>query len=1374
MTEQVYPTINDLPVIAEEGDIAIVEADGSVYHFLNGLGDPTYSWLLNNEVSNKFSLKDNIIDTFDSFHISFWNFAGDVSGDDYFNINLNRQDSSINVTNNQVLTMSDDVVAVKPISPLTENYPSSLRYNANSYLQFDSSFDDYDSVFKNFTIDGWYRNRKTGFLNVNNSEAICTIDGSLSVKNRGVSLHGRDWTFDSFADLNFKNNTWEHFAYTYDGYDINYFKDGKIETGTFDNNAEYSHGILSTSALDITRDAGFQAKVYFESGSTSDHVLFQIGSGSERTILHIESGILKLECHGLEAISPDYPVDDAFHVVSWDYKVDSKRIRLFIDGKLKATALGSPWVSNFWGNKEVEGIADFGTVEQASVKIQNVVQGNERHYYGGSYYRYYDTPMDMTEVSNGNLLISDKLNYGPAYCVLGAAGSAVGNRHIMDPNSNDLYYFEMSWNLPASPYGWFDYANLELRLMHAGWDGNNPALTVSGVYSWEKVRSHIYEYNVWGSYNTGSLRKIHRNEYDNTTYGYFAGGSNTTINVAGSKIYSIFLDFANQRVIKFLNGTHYSTEKFNLHHLAGRTPDGGGVILAFQDVTRIDNNTRRYWWSYNRVVVGEGTGPAGALAPRFTPYDTRRPEAKAKITFNSNEWFYDPAELHIQYVQAKASGVALPGRNEYPNLETNLLTLSSPHMYARSDNHNDWMKEASASVGSDSAYPNDLRYFPQCFNEFNGKILTVGADTVIQNDNNETGLSYAQQYVTQTGGTIRTVNATVLAGYSNNLRNYIDTVPVNGDAIYLEAGTYECSQPSAFSTEGIHGKKSILICGSDTRQVKINFNSTVSSFYGLIFATTTNENAQLAFLTLNRTSNRISTAQNANTVFMQAIGGKAYKVTFDFNNRSFTLLYDAAAKKTSSLVLEKCHFKNYSTYYIMTRGYAPTLTLIDNTFEDQFTNVGISTTTSHRLIGNNKSFMNLYKDSSERIFGSLLDGHMKNFMIRSGVQHQNSLTPPDSVGYYSGLQNDILIESFIGYRDLLRVSNDGVIYKKGVKIGTSDSTLKNQWVFNEFNYDGSNFTIRKNGTLSNTFVDLFDSHSLDSCEINWGFHDSYNISQDNYLVVPPQRGDLIHEILVDNNVRTYSSIPREVRIRDSDDLHFPFSAVTFTPISDSVVDVVGSLTATQAGPYASGSRAWFQQGSVNPGFDSISRGLIYNYNNAVIDSGLFVSYGDSLMSSDMIGAPYDITVDFSMTDDAGAAIRWNVNSVQTEKRVRIGYDSLDGGKFLLRQHRDSSLNKDRIAEVIFEAELINKVGDSLPLFRLDGDGLYLTPAVGPHTVTYHYLGVDVGDQASPYHLQRMLVKSADNSINDSDYIFITDSGLATSVVELYDSLGELP
>lgn len=1372
MTEQVYATVNDLPVIANEGDVAIIEADGSIYKFLNGLGNPTYSWLLSNDVSDNFSVKANILNSLDSFHISFWNFTSNVSGDDYFNINLKNQRSSITASN-QILTMSDNTVAVKPISPFSENYPSSIRFNANSYIQSDSTFDGYDSVFKSFTVEGWYRNRKSSFSNTENTEAICNVDGNLTIKNKSVTLNGRDWSFTNNSNSNFTLNTWENFAYTYDGYDVNYFKDGVLETGTFDDKAEYSHGQLLPSSFQLDRDAGFQAKVYFASTS-ANNVLFQMGSGSERTILHIDNGILKLECHGLTASASNFPNDDDYHVVSWDYKVDIKRIRLFIDGVLKASAIGSPWIANYWGNKEIEGISDFGLVETSSVVMQDVVQGNEQRYYGGAEYGsywQYTTPTNMTEVIDGNLFISDKVNYGPAYCVIGPSGTPVGNRHVMNPNSNDIYYFEISWERP-SVYFYYDFARIKLHLMHAAWDGTNPPLTVNGYYG--PYKSHIYEYNFFNSYGTGKLRYYYDANFDNSTTGYFSGGQGTNVTVRQSQIYSVFLDFANQRIIIFLDGSHYATEKFNLDRLNGRLPSGGGVVLAVQDVYKIDRQQRTRW-NYNFIINGSGTGVSGAYPNQYSSYDLRRPEAKAKISFNSNDWFYDPSELHINYVQNKAAGTHSGGYNQYPLSETSLSTISSPHMYARSDNHISWMKDSSA-VGNDSAYPHDLRYFPQCFNEMSGKILTIGADAVNQNPNNETGLSYAQAYVNETGGTIRTVNASTLLTYGNNLINYIQGSPslVDGDAIYLEPGTYNCNQPSNYSTDGIHANKSVLICGSSTKDVIINFYSNRNRYFGLIFGSSTDEKAQLAFLTLNRAGTSVYNAGRYDSIFYNSIKGKAYKVIFDFANRSFSLMHNTNNTKKADLILEKCYFKDYSNYNLMTRGYAPVLKLIDNIFSGKFLNTGISSTTSHILIGDNKSYMTNYSDSSDFISGSLLDGHMKNFMIRSGVKFDSTFTPSTDLNYYDSLENNILVESFIGYKNLLRMSNDGVVYKKEVSIGSSDNSLKNTWVFNEINYDGTALTINKNGVNVHTFTDLFDSHSLDSCEVTWGLHDSYNVSLDTYVTISPQKDDLIHEILLDDNTRTYSSVPVEVREADSIDTHFSFSARARSVTSDSIVDVAGSITSTQAGPYASGSRAWFPQGSVKLGFDSISTRIIYDYLGRPIDSGLFVSYSDSIMLSDMIGDPYDLTVEFTMYDDVGDAIRWNVDNYQPERRIRVGYDSLNGGKFLIRQFRDSALDKDRLASVTFNAELINKISDSLPLFRLDVAGDYLSPAASPHTLTYHYLGVDAGDQVSPYHLQRMNTKTADSDTIDSDYIFIGDSGTSPSTSILYDNLGDLP
>lgn len=1360
MTEQVYPNVTDLPIIANEGDVAVIEADGSVYHFLNGLGDPNYSWVLSNNASNKITVKENIVNTLDSFHVSFWNFTTLLNGKNYFTINLKNQDSSISDDTQTLILNEQDIVSVKPISPLSENYPSSIRFNGNSIIKSDSAFDNYDSTFKSFTVEGWYKNEKSGFSNIYSTEALTSIGKNFLIDNNNVIVHGRKYSFDSHSDINFKLGNWEHFAYTYDGYDVKNFKDGKQELGVFDNSYEYSHGPLSTSDFHLEDDAGFQAKVFFESTS-SNNVLFQIGAGTQKTILHIDAGVLKLDCHGLVASTSSFPSDDDYHVVSWDYKISTKRIRLFIDGDLKASAVGSPWIANYWGNKEVDGIADFGYVETASVVMQDVVQGYETSYYTNRG-AYYTAPMNMTVVEDGNILVTDKINYGPAFFSIGPSGTSVGNRHVMDPTSNNIYYFEMYFDGVGGNAGWYDQTALSFRLMHSGWDGTNPALYDRDYYWYQPHRSHIYEY--WANqYYNGSLRYRYRPEYDNATTGYFVGGTQSAIStVNGANIFSVFIDFANDRIIILKNKTHFGTFKANLN-LLNYTPDGGGLILAVQEHTRFTSRYLRWYYTYGQPINGQ--------YPPLGPYDTRSPQPYSKMVFNSKDWFYNPAELHNQYVLDRAAGVNSGGRFEWPYSQTGLTTIASPHMYARSDNHIDWMKEASAPAGSDSAYPNDLRYFPQCFEEMGGKILSVGADRVNHNEENETGLSYAQAYVASTGGTLRTVNAAVLSGFFDDLRNYIDNpIVLDGDAIYLEPGTYECSLPTEIS-RGVHHLKNVLICGSDTRQVTINYNSNINRYYGNIFSSSNNQ-AQLAFLTLNRTSNIIYDGYYTNCIFYKGTGGKAYKVVFDFNNRSFSLYNDAEGRKNGSLIIEKCHFKNYSKHTALTYGYPPKLKLKNNTFEKQFKNVGIDADTSHVEIGINKSYMTNYDTTSEYIYGTFINGHMKNFMIQSGVQRNTNFTPPTDPTYYDNISNDILIRSEIGYRNLLRLGNDGIIYKKEKKIGSIDSSRKSTWVFNELNYDGNNFTISKNSTIAYTFNDLFDSHSIDSCEINWATHDSFDVSQDKYISIAPDNGDLIHEILIDNNVRTSIAPPSETQIADSIDPHFSISAVGFGVASDTTVDVLGSFVSAQSGPYAAGSRSWYKLGVITPGYDSISRNFLYDLNGNVFDSALIASYPDSIIQSDLVGNPLDLTIDFIMRDDIGNSIKWNVDNFQVDRRIRVGYDSLNGGKFIIRQYNDSSFDKDRLASVTFTPELINKVSDSLPLFRLDADGLYLTPAVSSHTLTYHYLATDPGPQSSPFHLQRMRVDLADSTISDSDYIFIGDSGTNTDL--LYNSLGELP
>ena len=682
------------------------------------------------------------------------------------------------------------------------------------------------------------------------------------------------------------------------------------------------------------------------------------------------------------------------------------------------------------------------------------------------------------------------------------------------------------------------------------------------------------------------------------------------------------------------------------------------------------------------------------------------------LNFNPSTWVFDPNQLY--------SAVSAPSGG-----------------YAVSNNFSSWNAIDNTT--------NPLHYYPN-------KIKSIASGSIKNGKNtgsfttSETGLSYAQKYIATTGGIIRNVSP------SDNIYNIIG-LSNNGDALVLSPGTYNANYSSLgitdqfYDNQGIifRGKK-ILICGStsNSSDVIVNYTPANGANPHPIFGPSSTGLTQLAFLSFNRISTRTTNYQVALCAF--SLGGYAYRVRFDFNNKPVSWLYDnnnLTIKKT----FENCVFSNYSTWVGNYQGIASSIVSKNNVFEKNFLDLAT-------LIGTNDDFSAIESNSYSNLE---YKGYLKDFSIHDQVLYDSAFSL-DSIQQGTD-SNTLLFLSGSRSGDTLLglMTNGDIIINNQVNID-SDYT-DDAWIHHALSYDGDKLRVYKDGVITKEISTDFNGYTLSDTVLNIG----------KIKVIDPEAGDFRDSYyegnlkdfrLVDSSIYLDSSyiVPTVDRVEESGDIFV--TANTGNVTDTDVLSIEGNIQSTLFSPYTSSERGWIKTGiSARNWID------VYINNDQIefdYDSNVFL---DSFAFSAILS--------FDDKDDAGSNIRWDYEANQIIPQFDV--------------YRDSSSTNFYLKRIVNSGDYIP--GSSIFTFtatRTSGDSngkFFFIPKNDEYFTDQNLLMIEADNFratnipiTSPFNLSQMVINLVDSNTDLSGYVL--DSSDRYSIfandinARLYESSGE--
>lgn len=704
-------------------------------------------------------------------------------------------------------------------------------------------------------------------------------------------------------------------------------------------------------------------------------------------------------------------------------------------------------------------------------------------------------------------------------------------------------------------------------------------------------------------------------------------------------------------------------------------------------------------------------GPAGGFELGFdvrprNPWSRayNNPQEIMEVSFSSENWAFDPEAVYRSAVPTDPEGG-----------------------YAASGNFTSWNGVTNAANG--------LYHYPSTFKKITDSKVYIGSNfRDISTD--ETGNSYAQEYVSASGGSIVSVTG------GGDINSALDSIS-SGDALELGAGIYEATS----TMETIFRNKNFLICGSSSNSSDTVLNYTPGDFADHpIFNSRSNSSAQIAFLTFNRISLK---TRNYNTALHKfSKGGVSYRVNYGFNNKPVSWLYDNVFYP-SVKVFEQCTFSNYSVWSGTYSGDNLSVTSKNNAFEGLFSD-------QCSLSGYNDDTVS-FNFSNQTYTNNRYRGYVKDYSINSGIIYDSDFST-------STVQNDIDSNTILFSKEsragdiFLSLNTDGDVTINNTKYENT-AYPSDVWTHHAISYDGNKLRAYKDGSLISENVTDFDGYSLSDVSFDIGKTNVLNSPQGNFKN-SYYTGSLKEFRLADSAIYVDSSytIPVADRIADSGDI---FITANDAQVPDTnLVTILNDVQATLFSPYSSDARGWIRSGVFAKNWNSA-----FNVDEDDVDFDF-----DSNAHLDSFGP--NIILQFSEKDDEDVDLTWDYKANQIEEIFSVSRDSTDS-KFLLERRLLDG--KGISASSVFSFTSKRNGSDSTGRFFFIEKSAELTDGVTLEILADQYSVIN-SPIGTPFGLRNVSFEFVDSTTDVSG--FTLDSSELYSIfaddinVRIYDSTGE--
>ena len=619
-----------------EDDETVVKDENAIYRFFDLSTITSYSWDFdpadNLDTGNAFSSLS--AGSNDSFSIEFFSNKKSSTDAVIFDAFGPRVDSIMDFSaESNSIKIYNTTGAVK-YGPYPNNPYSIHLESAFDFIAADSSADSL-SLFSPFTIEFWYNKYNSGPKDTIFSFTDPIGLNVLTLDEDGIIVNGLRHT----ATNAYTQNTWQHGALTYDGFNYELWKDGdsvaltRPISGIGSTLYEHDSGFMTIFTMDRNRSSSWSVRTTM---SLTDKTLFYMGSGANRVeVKTINSGAnLKLSAGNANgpSLTVPSPSDGEVHTISWDVQVDPGRVRLWIDSDYQGSnSIATSLPASQWAIVDIttRDSIDFTTsTTMIDSSTHSRTDGAEKfpsqtvfghpafsHNGDGSYnYRtYYPMVMKVRDKYYGASSASDTYH----------SGTAANSRA-------DQYYgvkgrYTLSTNRMAIEIGWEQPSDID-HLWH-----------------------HMTRTNVWTIGNINDWWWRHGLSR-NTSGSSYVTIDNVSINRDGENVYYFEIDRE-----KDGDGGNENIIPVNRAYLTMiETSKVGVEPYMFQEIEQASYDTYPWVFSYSLEDKGYGRGYISGDGIRTSPKNGYLPYAQTntygtKTTYNDYEHFIGGFDIVGRY-----------------------------------------------------------------------------------------------------------------------------------------------------------------------------------------------------------------------------------------------------------------------------------------------------------------------------------------------------------------------------------------------------------------------------------------------------------------------------------------------------------------------------------------------------------------------------------------------------------------------------------------------------------------------------------------------------------------------------------------------------
>tara|TARA_B100000768_G_scaffold39913_1_gene38760 strand:- start:22215 stop:26576 length:4362 start_codon:yes stop_codon:yes gene_type:complete len=845
---------------------------------------------------------------------------------------------------------NDGIRADSAVDSINFNSPFSIEYRwsrgspddeTNTMFSISKGHDDL------LTVDG------TGII-VNNVKL--SFDDPTAVSHSHV---------DILASRNKALNPellWDHYALGYDGLDYKFFKSGTEVSYTRDEKYMAKKGDLQFTDLpDLRNDAGFQTWAYFPQDAASYH-LFHAGDSINRVEFKTQGNNLILKAGG--DVGPSLTVEKppaGKHNIAWDVKIDPGQVRLWInDSYAGSSSIATPLPGKKWAGDGIIPLLNYTNTYSGNITHSRTMvtpESPHTEYIEGSvaspwattstfedcndgkfkyhtaapslsfwsgprrwlqYYYYHSVdrayknhrqtlreppnngqPFSMRTFRNTRATAAysyrSNRNYQLLYGPPGSAKHVVGLKHwrknypsrnhvtlsdvTISKGGSRIFYFEHDYKKrpipgPNNNYH-YNYSNdVVLHLSEKGFrsntsffyttpdlgefgqSNNGPAyafpddphtqpimsgINTSGLRSWAPYTGDLVPSEI----NNHQINNFRAYEADTSWGGY-------------DRCDQWFISEPDERLYCFRNGRYHRSFDF--------PPSGTHFeVLFFKGKYNYYLGAVQGSPGYGHFANMGLEGEEEFLLNRYTSYN-----------FSPDCWDYDPSRLF----------------STVPALDRRIVAGGgAPAGYGK--------------LGS-LLWPEDLKdslyTYPIAFDDYKDANLHIGAKLKDLSNPDETGLQYANKFISETGGSI--VNYT--GGQGSDIKDAINAT-ADGDALILPAGNYTMSYNNG---RDILNGKNILICGPTNNMRDVKLELTNSSSYYIFWNDHRRfySRAEIAYLSIEGWTYGLVRFDNYNSSAGYGNFGNHKIKNVKFTNKRGIFYYNVNTYPGKKLIIENCIF----------------------------------------------------------------------------------------------------------------------------------------------------------------------------------------------------------------------------------------------------------------------------------------------------------------------------------------------------------------------------------------------------------------------------------------------------------------------------------